>query len=709
MELVFTIIKMVIIAVVITLPLSVLLVRRWRHGSVMVPHSGIMFTAALLPVAYLMSVLFAVDKSTALLGFEFNVDSLVMILLGFLALVLTVLASVRKGTADKIKSVLVYFSGAVVIIFMLQILFNALAVESMSWVSLLLPIGSWLDISAIAGLLVIFLMVNNQDSDEKKGLSKHKYGIAAVVLMLILGVFANIKLVFILLALVAIVKLVQVLSNNKDSVKSVVKSCAVVLPGTVLVLSVFFIADNMLLNAKVSNTMQGWSNVSFVDVRPNWKGTLDVAKGTVSSADVTAKLFGPGSGSFSDQWRMYKPTRVNMTQFWSTNFNSAIGFIPTSIITGGVAVFAAWVLFLLVVFVSVIRNRNSLLGIPVVFMWIFAILNPVDILVLIMAFVLTGLFVAEMARSRSLRVVNYKLRGEETNKMIAFVVLPSLLVVSIGALAVIGHRSVVNAYMIQASNAMIEGNMNKTEQILNKVKGFADTAMVEQGYTNIALARLTTVLQEGNQEGAEVDQEALQSALSNVLSHARRAIELDTKDPVNYITLGNISEQLMSLGIEGAEDSALVAYGQASALDPYNPSIPLAIARVNGALDDKEQTLLALEASLQLKPNFEPALYQYGILKLSDGDTGTAIQALGSVVQINQNNANALYYLSLALLQEERIEEAIVVMQRVSVLNPENEDVKKILENLTQQLSPAEGLNQEVPNVDTAETLENTE
>ncbi len=690
MELIFTIIKMVIIAMVITLPLSVLLVRRWLHGSVMVPNSGIIFAAAFLPVAYLMSAIFAVDKSTALLGFEFNVDSLIVVLLGFLAMMLTVLLSVRKGTADKIKSVITYLSGIIVVVFMLHILFSAFSIESLSWISALIPVGSWLDISAIVGLLIIFLLTNNKGIDKKKGLGKHKYGILAVTLMLILGVFANIKLVFILLALISIIILVQVLYKNKDSLKSVIKSCAVILPAVVLVFSVFFVVDNMLLNAKVSNTLQVWSNVSFIDVRPNWKGTLDVARGTVSDGNVATKLFGPGPGSFSDQWRVHKPAGVNMTQFWSTNFSSAIGFIPTSIITGGVVVFAAWALFLLVMLLSIVRNRNSLLGLPLLFMWIFAIFNPVSILILIISFVLTGLFVAELARTRNIRMVNYKLRGEGANKILTFVVLPSLLILSISALVIVGHRSLVNTHMIKASNAMIDGNMNKAAQILNKTKRFANTSMVEQAYTRIAIEKLATLLQESGVEGAEVDQELLRSALSNVLSHASRAIELDIKNPVNYIALGNISEQLMSIGIEGAVESALAAYRQAAVLDPHNPSIPFVIARVYGSLENKEQALSYLEASIQLKPNFEPALYKYGVLKLMDGDTNAAIQALGLVIQINQNNANALYYLSLALAQENRIEESIIVMQRVSILNPDNQDVKNILEALVQQLNPTQ-------------------
>ncbi len=685
MGLSFVVVKMVVVTLIIVLPLLLLLVRKFRHGSMMVPHASVIFASVLLPIAYALSAFFATDQNTALLGFNFNTDSLVIVLLGFLSLILTTLLSVHKGTGERIRKAVLVVASAVIVLFLVQVAIQLSGIESLALLGSFQLVGSWLDVAALAGLLVISLLTLHKTADDEVNKTHASHIILTTALMLFLGIFTNITLVFVLLGAVAVFKLVQAVRISGGATAK----AGIVLPVIVLCASLLFIVDNTLLDAKISNTIQGWTKVSFVDVRPNWQGTLDVAKGTVMESDMTAKLFGPGAGSFSEQWRMHKPEGVNSTQFWGTNFNNAIGFIPTSIITGGAVVFAAWIIFLLATLWAVVRSRGSALGLATLFIWIFAVLNPVDTLVLMVAFVITGLFVTELARMRLVRVVNHKLRGEGVNKAMVYVVIPVVLLSSIFALLVVSHRSVVNSYLIKASSMMIAGDMNDAEILLNKAKKITDAVLIEQGYTRVALAQLSSLLQENSAEDTEIDQDALQAALANVLAHAQRAIEREPENPANYTALGSISEQLIPLQIEGAGESALAAYAQAFALDPQNPSIPFAMARVYGAMENAEDALKALETSLTLKGNYEPALYQYGLLKLSQEDAETAIQALGTVVQINQNNANALYYLSLALIQEERIEEAIVVMQRVSTLNPDNEEVKQIITALTQQITDA--------------------
>ncbi len=687
MELISIIIKIVVVTTIVTLPLLIVLVKSLRRGNLMIPSSSILFTSALLPVAYLLSAIFAVDKNTAVLGYGFNTDSLIVTTLGFLSLSLTVLLSVKKATADKIKKFVMGVSVFVFVLFILQILLNVLSLSIVSWLAPFMPVRTWIDVASMIGLMVVMILsVNKQLVD--KGKLKHSLYITIVVFTLIfMGVFTNINNIFVVLFLFSIFKLWQVMVHKNDEGHFVFafnfKNSLTFLPLVVLVLSGLFIVDNTLINARVSNTLQGWSKVSFVDVRPNWQGTLTVAKGSIGTSDITTKLFGQGSGSFNNLWRVYKPTTVNITRFWGANFNSAVGLVPTSVITGGIVVLVGWLVFLLVLLLAVLRNRNSVFALPTLFVWVFMIFNPVGTLVFLIGFVVTGLFVSDLTRARTVKVINYKLRGEGKNRLLVFILLPVVGVASVGSLAVVGHRAVVDLFISQASTSALNGKVDKAEQLLDKVRGLANSAEVERGYTRVAITKLATLLKaDKNKKDSKIDQKTLQGALSNVLTHAKLAIEKDPTNPTNYMILGDISEQLMALKIRGAGESALAAYTKALELDPKNPFIPLAIARVNGVLGDKEQMTKALEASLRLKPNYEPALYQYGLLKLSEQDAKTAIRALGAVVQIDQNNANALYYLSLALIQEGRLQEALVVMQRVVVLNPDNKDVRKLVDSL---------------------------
>jgi tetratricopeptide (TPR) repeat protein len=681
----FLIAKIFLLTAIVVVPLATLLMRRLRHGSIMIPNSGVLIAAGLLPLAYLGSALFAVDKSAALLSLNFNTDSFGAVLLGFLMLMLVVLMGVRKGISEKLRTALVYFIYVILGLFILQTIAQIASLDFLSWVALVQPVSSWLDVAALIGLLTITTIVPAPVAANEEAAPGRMPLILTSICLLLLGFVTHVMLVFVLLAIIAgIIIGKDVIERRKMKISFDKKK--MVLPLLVLCVSLFFITDTVLLQKKVTNTIQSWTQISFVDVRPNWQGTLDVAKKTVSEGDVKSKVFGPGVGSFSDQWRVYKPVEVNTTDFWNTNFSHGIGFIPTSMVTGGAIVLAGWALFLLVLFWAILRSRGSLLGMATGFMWLFAIYTPISIWVLLLTFVLTGLFVLEQARARVVRVVNYKLRGEEVNKVVAFVIIPVLFLGSVAAALLVLHRGIVNNYLLRASDMMVTGDLNKTEQLLNKAKFFTHAALVEQGYTKIGLARLSALLEESGQEGNTVEQETLQQALSNVLSHAQRAIEREPQNPANYIALGNISEQLITLNISGAAESAIAAYEQAIILDPYNPSLPYFIARVYGSLEDSEQFVAYLEKALSLKPNFTPALYQYGVLEYSSGNAEVAVQALGQVVQSEQNNANALYYLALALDDVDRIEEALLVMKRVLILNPENAEVADIVMGLEHQM-----------------------
>lgn len=173
----FAIVKIVVVALIIVLPLILLLVRKIRHGSMMITHSGILFASVLLPIAYALSALFAANKHTALLAFNFNTDSLVIVLLGFLSLVLTTLLSVHKGTGEKLRKAVLYIASITLILFMAQVALQLSGIETITFLSSIQLVGSWLDIAALTGLLVISLLTMHKAPHEEVGNSHKMYTI----------------------------------------------------------------------------------------------------------------------------------------------------------------------------------------------------------------------------------------------------------------------------------------------------------------------------------------------------------------------------------------------------------------------------------------------------------------------------------------------------------------------------------------------------
>ncbi|MCD5384393.1 MAG: hypothetical protein LRZ97_00580, partial [Candidatus Pacebacteria bacterium] len=416
MGITFITIKAVITALIITIPLLLLLVHRWRVGNIIIPTAGVVYAAALLPVAYLLSTIFASNKFSALLNINFNTDSLVIVTLGFLAMLSTILIGINKTYFKNINiyKLIIYLISVVLTLFTVKVLWQLITSELPVWLSSINLVGSWVDISAMLALLISMLM-GGKILKLGGRYSRVFMVIIVTLLTLCLVVFVNVISIIAILALVSAMQIISVIYKNREVASSKV---LFIIPAIVLVISGVFTVDNTMLNSKISTTLQNWTKISFVDVRPNWQGTLTVAKGTVVDSDITAKLFGPGVGSFEDQWRLYKPISVNSTQFWDTNFSYAIGFIPTSIITGGIIVFVAWAALFLMLLKLLIRNNKSNVAYPVLFIWLFMLFNPVDYILLIIAFILTGLLVVESINKNMTKSVKYRLRGEDMHKTI---------------------------------------------------------------------------------------------------------------------------------------------------------------------------------------------------------------------------------------------------------------------------------------------------
>src|SRR3989338_8177488 len=56
-------------------------------------------------------------------------------------------------------------------------------------------------------------------------------------------------------------------------------------------------------------------------------------------------IVGSGPNQFVGEWLMSKPSAVNQTIFWNTDFNYGVGLIPTFIVTTGLLGIIAWLIF----------------------------------------------------------------------------------------------------------------------------------------------------------------------------------------------------------------------------------------------------------------------------------------------------------------------------------------------------------------------------
>ncbi|MEK7123812.1 MAG: tetratricopeptide repeat protein, partial [Patescibacteria group bacterium] len=242
--------------------------------------------------------------------------------------------------------------------------------------------------------------------------------------------------------------------------------------------------------------------------------------------------------------------------------------------------------------------------------------------------------------------------------------------------------------------------------------------------------------------GAEIDEQTKQvlGALANsAIEAGRAAVEINSADFQNFEALGKAYEGLIPL-VGNASERSLEAYQKAADLNPKGPAHLLNKARVSlisydnyssqaqgksgeelNALVKKQKDALndaenLLKKSLELKQNYSEAYLALAQVYERQDKTGEAIRAAESAVLANPEGTGELFQLGYLYYKQSRFSDAKIVFQKlanlyptysngryflgliydkigdkkaavsefeiVSALNPDNAEVKKILENL---------------------------
>jgi len=309
----------------------------------------------------------------------------------------------------------------------------------------------------------------------------------------------------------------------------------------------------------------------------------------------------------------------------------------------------------------------------------------------------------------------------------------SLLIVGLMVLSIVGIYFETNRYIAEIY-------FSKTDYT-SAIRFWQYDERYFQGLSQSIFIKLSDLLAK-----KDIPQETLrtefQNITTNAVSAAREAQMLNPQNPSNDILLGNIYENLIPF-IADAANFALSAYGSAVSLDPQNPANYLSLARVqiaqadiaanakkeaaeiNGYLD---KAVSNLEKSIELKNDYAPArfllvqvydrqnrladaikraeelvslnvndvgaLFQLGFLYYKNNQFNQAKPVFERVVELSPNYSNARYFLGLIYDREVPANaktladklaakaKAIEQFEKIAELNPDNNEVKRIIANL---------------------------
>ena len=586
-------------------------------------------------------------------------------------------------------------------------------------------LGGFNDLGLFFGLVILLSLVSlEQISLTKWGriLFSGVVGISLIMLAVV-----NFFAVWLVLGLVSLVVLMYSLTKDRFAAHSDAPSVsrskakptvsAALVSAVVFIVSVLFIIGGSVTGAAISNL----TGISYVEVHPSAAATLDVAK----SVYRHNAFLGVGPNQFVRAWQMYRDPALNQTIFWSTDFSTGSGYLPTQFVTVGVLGVLAWIAFLGLLFWNGFRILFSAVAadrlwyfiatssfVAAAYLWLMsAIYNPGAVIMLLAALFTGILFTAE-AHLHSVRTVNLSALA---SRRAGFVLVGVVMLIIVGSVSTLYYagRHYAAVYTFSGAVSGLDGSkdIKAVEQKMAQAFSLVPSDTYARQLALYQLAKLNSLL--NVQKPTQAQQQTFNTAAVNGINAASKAISANPNNPANYSTRGAILSVLAATGVKGASTTAMEAFSSAQKLDPANPTYLLLEAQLLSRIGDTAGARDKITAAIKQKPNYTDALallsqldiaegkvsdaisvtrsmislepnnparlYQLGILLASDKQLDGAVSAFEQAVALNPNYANARYFLALGYLEQGNKDKALTELEAVAKLNPDNKQLTQTI------------------------------
>jgi len=318
-----------------------------------------------------------------------------------------------------------------------------------------------------------------------------------------------------------------------------------------------------------------------------------------------------------------------------------------------------------------------------------------------------------------------------------------IIIFSFGMIILEGQRYLAEVNYTKGVNAF---NQNKIDDSISYLeKAVRLTPKVDLYQRELSQIYLQKAKQEIVLKGLDSQDsvEKISELINKSINTINAAVNSNPKNSNNLAVRALVYQNLIGLS-DGAADLSIKSYEDALSLEPNNPYLVtqkgialLAKASLlsQDKADEKEKILSEakkqFDKAISLKPDYVDAYLQKAGISQSQGNMEEAINILKEAEKITPNNetlllqlgllyyynkdyenariklekltsrvpsySNALYFLGLTYDELGNKEKSIEKFEAIEKLNPDNQEVKQILENLKAGKKALEGLLKEQP------------
>lgn len=341
---------------------------------------------------------------------------------------------------------------------------------------------------------------------------------------------------------------------------------------------------------------------------------------------------------------------------------------------------------------------------------------------LMLAFASSGLLVGILVYRQVVGVKEYSFLNDPRNSFFAILSLMVLMIatLSVTYLYVEKFTSVIYFSKGLKSDNTIEALSRSEKMLINAISLDKNDAYYRT-LSQVYLAQIGVLVNDKN-----ISEDTLKSSLQQLINLAQNSATLavgqNSKQYLNYVNLGNVYASLVPLSVENSYESATASYLKAQSLAPNNPSIILARAQLEVLKKNNDEARKLIQSALDLKINYTDALFllaqiessegnvagaikqaeraaqlnpndptiffRLGLLRYNNSEYSASVGAFEQAVYLDQNYLNARYFLGLAYQKVNRTGEALIQFKILAKILPDNEDVKKAIDSLSNISTP---------------------
>ncbi|OGI96125.1 hypothetical protein A3I25_00590 [Candidatus Nomurabacteria bacterium RIFCSPLOWO2_02_FULL_42_17] len=645
------------------------------------PKSYLLWAGLGLVFTSFLATIFSSNPSLSFIGHGFNVDTFIYTLLFFIAFFLS---TQFFNNSKRIFQLFLTFllSFVIIALFSLFVLFFGHSDFLKNSFLVNIPtniVGSLNNLAIFSGLVIILSLITLESLEFKKIFRFFLFAILIIALFFL--ALANFSFIWLATGLFALFLFICKLSFQSDvfekkaedekSGKIFFNQRGRFFP-TISLIVVLICLVFVVGSGTIGKFVPNFFNVKNVEFRPSLGTTWFVDKEVLSQSPI----LGAGPGHFTHEWLVHKPISWNKTNLWNSVFDSGFGIIPTALITVGILGGLAWIFFLgAFLFYSIkalaVSNKDrisdyllltSLVG--ALFLWLVNFIFTPSIVLIALSFIMTGVFLGVLMHRKDIGI--FKLQfGNSRIKLFFFnLLLVILLILSIWMGYIFMRKFFAITWTDRAVRSMAQNDLDTSEKYLLRSISLSPTDLSYRFLVDVYTQKLTLLLNSETKSSTEDAQVIVQKAEIA----ARSAVAYDSENYFNQATLGRLYEFFLSLGVQGSYESAISSYTDARNLNPKDPTVPIALARVEMISKNSDKVRQYLTEALQLKPDYIITLLSFSRFEKLEGNINAAIKYA---------------------------EDALVI-------SPEDTEIKTYLENLRQPVSvpevPVETLNENVPN-----------